>query len=186
MTISPAGAVTPQPALDGFDHPGDPEPMQPDPVAIADIAHTIQLAVAPVFLLAGIGSILNVLAGRLARVVDRARQLAREFTPQDHPDHAAQVHELRLLDRRIMLANMAIFLCTASAALICAVVAGLFIADLASLGFARVMATGFVIAMLLLIVGLALFLVEVRLALVTIRVREELLEQRAQRRSWRR
>lgn len=160
--------------------------MQPDSVAIADIAHTIQLAVAPVFLLAGIGSILNVLAGRLARVVDRARQLAREFTPQDHPDHAAQVEELRLLDRRITLANMAIFLCTASAALICAVVAGLFIADLASLGFARVMATGFVIAMLLLIVGLGLFLIEVRMALATIRVREELLEQRTQRRSWRR
>lgn len=152
----------------------------------SEIAHTIQLAIAPVFLLAGIGSILNVLAGRLARVVDRARQLAREFTPADHPDHAAQVHELRLLDKRIMLANWAIFLCTASAALICAVVAGLFIADLTSLGFARSMAVGFVIAMLLLIAGLGLFLIEVRFALATIRVREELLEQRTQRRSWRR
>lgn len=155
-------------------------------VAVADLAHTIQLAVAPVFLLAGIGSILNVLAGRLARIVDRARQLAQEFTPSDHPDHAAQVRELRLLDRRIMLANMAIFLCTASAALICAVVAGLFIADLANLGFARTMAVGFVLAMMLLISGLALFLVEVRVALLTIRVREELLEQRTERRSWRR
>ena len=158
----------------------------PSTTAVADIAHTIQLAVAPVFLLAGIGSILNVLAGRLARIIDRSRQLALEFTPNDHPDHAAQVRELRLLDRRIMLANMAIFLCTASAALICAVVAGLFIADLASLGFARTMAVGFVLAMLLLISGLALFLVEVRVALLTIRVREELLEQRTERRSWRR
>ena len=158
----------------------------PSTTAVADIAHTIQLAVAPVFLLAGIGSILNVLAGRLARIIDRSRQLAQEFTPNDHPDHAAQVRELRLLDRRIMLANMAIFLCTASAALICAVVAGLFIADLASLGFARTMAVGFVLAMLLLISGLALFLVEVRVALLTIRVREELLEQRTERRSWRR
>ncbi|PTD22925.1 DUF2721 domain-containing protein [Sphingomonas fennica] len=160
--------------------------LPPSNVAVAEIAHTIQLAVAPVFLLAGIGSILNVLAGRLARVVDRARQLAREFTPTDHPDHEAQVHELRLLDRRIMLANMAIFLCTASAALICAVVAGLFIADLTSLGFARTMAFGFIAAMLLLVSGLFLFLIEVRVALLTIRVREGLLEQRTNRRSWRR
>lgn len=45
----------------------------------ADIAHLIQLAVAPVFLLAGIGSMLNVLAQRLARVVDRARRIESDF-----------------------------------------------------------------------------------------------------------
>src|SRR6478609_2891429 len=47
--------------------------------AVNEIAHLISLAIAPVFLLAGIGSILNVLAARLARVVDRARRLAILF-----------------------------------------------------------------------------------------------------------
>lgn len=150
-----------------------------------DIAHVIQLSLAPVFLLAGIAGFLNVLAGRLARAVDRARMLDERFTPPDHADHDRQVTELRVLDRRIILANRAIFLCTASGALICALVAGLFISNLAGLGFARVMAVLYVIAMLMLICGLAMFLVEVRLALETIRVREELLEQ-DQRRRWRR
>jgi hypothetical protein len=39
------------------------------------ISHVIQLAVAPVFLLAGVGAILNVMANRLSRIIDRARVL---------------------------------------------------------------------------------------------------------------
>jgi hypothetical protein len=46
---------------------------------IASIAHVIQLAVAPVFLLSGIAALLNVLYNRLSRIVDRARQLQNEF-----------------------------------------------------------------------------------------------------------
>ncbi|MBI1399945.1 DUF2721 domain-containing protein [Hyphomonas sp.] len=35
------------------------------------MAHIIQLAIVPVFTLAGIGALLNLMANRLARVVDR-------------------------------------------------------------------------------------------------------------------
>ena len=45
---------------------------------ITSIAHVIQLAVAPVFLLSGIAALLNVLNTRLSRIVDRARQLQNE------------------------------------------------------------------------------------------------------------
>jgi hypothetical protein len=149
--------------------------------AVTQLAHTIQLSVAPVFLLAGISGFLNVVAGRLARVVDRARVLEREFTPQDHADHARQVWELRVLDRRIKYANRAIALCAASGVMICLVVAGLFTSALAGLGFGRTMAVMFVLAMALLIAGLACFLVEVRVAAETLRVRDELLEREARR-----
>jgi hypothetical protein len=144
----------------------------------SDIAHTIQLAVAPVFLLAGIAGILNLLAGRLARIVDRSRRIEETFTPSDDPRHELQVQELRLLDRRISIVNWSIFLCTASALLVCLVVAGLFVTNLAGLGFGRTMAVIFVLAMLLLISGLLLFLVEVRVAVRAIRIRDELLERR--------
>lgn len=149
---------------------------------VTDIAHTIQLAVAPVFLLTGIAGLLNVLAGRLARVVDRSRLLEAEFTDADHPGHALQVWELRALDKRIRYANNAIFLCSISAVLVCLVVAGLFVAELANLGFARTMALGFILAMALLIAGLILFLLEIRVALNSVRVREELLEREAKQR----
>ena len=151
------------------------------PVAqITDIAHTIQLAVAPVFMLAGIGSFLNVLTGRLNRVVDRARYLAGEHRGE-RGDREKLVDELRVLDYRIKLASIAIWLCTASAVMICFVVAGLFIADLARLGFARTMAVGFVAAMLLLVAGLLIFLVEVQFAYRAIRISDDVLERKLRR-----
>ncbi len=147
---------------------------------ITDIAHTIQIAVAPVFMLAGIGSFLNVLTGRLGRVVDRSRYLAEQHRG-NLGDRMERVRELRQLDRRIRLASIAIWLCTASALMICFVVAGLFVADLGRLGFARTMAAGFVAAMVLLFAGLLVFLVEVRVAYYAIRISDELLDRNLRR-----
>lgn len=152
-------------------------------IAVSTIAHTIQLVMAPVFMVAGIAGLLNLLAMRLNRVVDRSRVLGREFTAPDHPDHARQVWELRILDRRIRIVNRAILLCTASAIAICLVVAGLFIAALADLNVGRWIAVAFILAMLLLISGLGAFLLEIRLALYTIRVPVELLEREEEQRS---
>jgi hypothetical protein len=150
--------------------------MEPT-IAVSTIAHTIQLVVAPVFLLASIAGFLNLLALRLNRIVDRSRVLGGNFEALEHPDHPAQVRELRLLDRRIHVVNGAILLCTTSAIAICLVVAGLFIAALADLNVGRAIAVAFILAMGLLICGLGAFLVEVRLALLTIRVPVELLER---------
>ncbi|HEX8447735.1 MAG TPA: DUF2721 domain-containing protein [Sphingomonas sp.] len=154
-----------------------------EPNAAAELAHTIQMATAPVFLLTGIGAFLNVMVGRLARVVDRARALEMRFTPPGHADHARQVWELRLLDRRMRVVSIAISLCTASAALICGVVAGLFLARLIGIGFSRTMAIIFAIAMMMLIGGLTMFLFEVHLSMKSIKIRHELLE-RQERRWW--
>jgi hypothetical protein len=154
-----------------------------DSIAVSTIAHTIQLVVAPVFMVAAIAGLLNLLALRLNRIVDRSRWLAERYTEADHPDHVRQVWELRILDRRIRVVNRAILLCTTSAIAICLVVASLFIAALANLSFGRAIAVAFILAMGLLIFGLALFLVEIRLALYTIRVPIELLEREERERS---
>jgi hypothetical protein len=141
----------------------------------ADIAHLIQLAVAPVFLLAGIGSILNVLAQRLARVVDRARAIEAEFEKLEGKARERAVGDLKVLDLRMRTVNAAITFCTASALFVCVVVAILFVADLTDFAFARPIAWLFIIAMLLLIVGLLFFLREIRVATRSVRVRPELL-----------
>ena len=141
------------------------------------LTRDIQLALAPVFLLTGIGSMLNMLVGRLARIVDRARAIEADFTPKGDPRHAAQVDELRLLDRRMRTVNNAIFLVTASAVALCTVVAALFLARLMGFGFARTLAVVFATSLLLLIAGLVLFLLEVRMAVHAIQVRDELLER---------
>jgi hypothetical protein len=145
--------------------------------SLPGLAHTIQLALAPAFLLNGIGIILGMLTGRLTRIVDRARVVEGEFTPRDHPLHMHQVNELRLLDRRMRIVNNAIFLATSSAVVLCTVVAAMFLARLAGFGFARTLALMFALSLLLLIASLVMFLVEVRVAVRAIRIRDELLER---------
>lgn len=147
-------------------------------VAVSAIAHHIQLAVAPVFLLAGIGSILNVMAGRLARVTERARLLEREFASYDDDARRLATAELRILDVRMTVVNLALSACTAAALFVCVLVALLFVADLADFAIGRPVAWLFVLAMLLLIAGLVLFLWEVRLAMRALLVRRESMPHR--------
>jgi hypothetical protein len=147
-------------------------------VAVSAIAHHIQLAVAPVFLLAGIGSILNVMAGRLARVTERARQIEREFGSYDDEARRLGTAELRILDIRMTVVNLALSACTAAALFVCVLVALLFVADLADFAIGRPVAWLFVLAMLLLIAGLVLFLWEVRLAMRALLVRRESMPHR--------
>lgn len=151
--------------------------------AISSIAQTIQLAIAPVFLLAGIGALLNVLAGRLARVVDRARVLETLHASSSGEEHQRYVVELRIVDKRMRLVNAAIALIVSSAIIVCVLVALLFITQLAGLPFRIAVAIAFVLGMAFLIAGLLLFLIEINVALRYLHVREELLER--EERDWR-
>ena len=145
---------------------------------VSAIAHLISLAIAPVFLLAGIGSILNVLAGRLARSVDRWRRLEDQYAGLEGETLAEAMRELHILDRRMTVINLAIGCCTGSALFICLVVAILFVADLADFPFGRPIAYLFIVAMLLLVCGLILFLYEVRLAMRSLRAHRDLMPHR--------
>ena len=143
--------------------------------AVSTIAETIQVSLSPVFMLTGIGALLNVLAGRLSRVVDRTRMLEPLLADAMELEHQRHKWELRLLNRRIAIINAALFLTVSSAVMTCVVVAALFVAALAKLRVGEYVAAGFILAMLLLIAGLVAFMVEVRISLSALRVREELL-----------
>ena len=145
--------------------------------AVSTIAQTIQLSLSPVFMLAGIGALLNVLAGRLSRVIDRARALELLHPRTSGPEHDRHVAELRLLDRRMSIINAALFLAVSSAIMTCMVVALLFVAELAKLHFGTLVACSFILAMVLLIAALVSFMVEVRVSLRAIHIRPELLEK---------
>jgi Protein of unknown function (DUF2721) len=149
-------------------------------IAVDNIAHNIQLAVAPMFLLAGIGSILNVMMARLGRVVDRSHKLETEISayPAEIPGYPSvrrdkALRELRMLDQRMMAANLAIMLCTSSALLVCVTVALLFIGDLFPIRSPLLVALLFTTAMLLLIAGLTVLLYEVRMGLASVRRRAQ-------------
>lgn len=145
---------------------------------VSTIAQTIQLSLAPVFMLTGIGALLNVLTGRMARVVDRARILEALHPRSTGPEHDRHVWELRLLDRRISIINAALFMAVSSAVMTCTVVALLFVAELARLKFGTIVALSFILAMVLLISSLVAFMVEVRISLKAVHIRAELLEHK--------
>jgi len=141
--------------------------------SISTVAHTIQLAVAPVFLLAGIAGILNVVATRLARVVDRVRRLERDIPEAEQALRQQELSELAILDRRMSICHLSIGLCTASALLICMVVMILFLAGLTGMDFAISVSLLFIGATLCLTLGLLLFLAEVTIATRSVRVNEQ-------------
>lgn len=139
-----------------------------------DIVHIIQLSVAPVFLIAGIGALLNVMTQRLARVIDRSRKLEEivRDEPQGEPrdEHVA---ELRALDRRMRRVNWAISLSTLAALLVCMVIVTLFASELVQFDLSRMVALLFIGTMLALIAALILFFLEISIAIRTLRVSRE-------------
>lgn len=131
--------------------------------SIPELAHVIQLAVAPVFLLTALSTMLAVLTNRLARVVDRTRKL--EAFILDYPERSTLPrNELFTLFRRTVLCNRAISLCTLTALLICTVIGLLFISALLSFNATLAVAALFVISMASFIFALLSFLQEIRVA----------------------
>jgi Protein of unknown function (DUF2721) len=145
---------------------------------VSTIAHTIELAVAPVFLLAGIGGILNVVASRLARVVNRVRSLELDIPNANEEVQRQEIQELAVLDSRIRLCQLSIALCTTSALLISLVVIVLFVAALVTMNFAIVVPLLFIAAMVCLTLGLLLFLAEVTVSTRWVRVSETYVKRR--------
>ena len=133
-----------------------------------DIAHVIQLAIAPVFLLTAIGTLLNVLAGRLGRAVDRRRTLTASLERLPDPTASLAKGELACVAQRVKLIYAAIALSVTSALLICLLIAVAFLDALLSADLARVVAVLFVLAMVGLIGSLALFLREIYLGVNTV------------------
>lgn len=150
--------------------------------AVAEIAEIIQLALAPVFLLAGIGAFLNVCVSRLSRIVDRSRDLEPRILASRGAEHDRLQGDLRVLDKRMGLVSRAISLSVTSAVLTCAVVVLLFAGSLLEAQFGTSIAILFIISMIALGLGFAVFLIETRVASRAIRVRTELLEHQAETR----
>jgi hypothetical protein len=139
-------------------------------VQFGDVAHAIQLALAPVFLLTGIAGILNVMTGRLARIIDRGRYLTERELPPATLASAAYPVELASLEFRRHLASSAIAASTLSALLVCVVIASLFLQVLLQVELRWVVGALFTGSTMALVVGLGYFLREVHLATTTVRI----------------
>ena len=132
-----------------------------------EIGHIIQLSIAPVFLLTGVGTNMLVLTNRLARIIDRTRTLEERLqqgAAMSVKGRANALDELDVLFSRARKINRAIFLSTSCALLICLVVAVLFVADAMDLRLVTPIASLFVLAMVSLTGSFVFLLREILLA----------------------
>lgn len=133
-------------------------------IQLGNIGNTIQLAIAPVFLLTGVGTNLAVLTSRLARIIDRSRVLEDRVRADIGADHASSHQELAALYQRATLINRAITLSTACGLLVCVVIAALFIGAAVSVDLSTFVAVCFVIGMFSLIGSFVYLLREIFVA----------------------
>jgi CBS domain containing-hemolysin-like protein len=140
-------------------------------VQSVDIAHLIQVALTPIFLISAIGVTLNVLTSRLARIVDRARAMEDTLRRPDHKHDGRDLHgALNVLARRARYINAAITLITLSALFIALVVVMLFVNAFLRWDLSAFIACMFILSMLSLATALLSFLIEVRIATTTLRI----------------
>jgi hypothetical protein len=127
-------------------------------IQISDIGHVIQLAIAPVFLLTGVATKMTMLMNRLARIIDRTRELKDLLRGGPDVEYA---EELEVLYLRWRLINYAITSSTACGLLVCLVIASLFLSDTTNLPLDKYIAGMFVLAMVALICSFVYLLREV-------------------------
>jgi hypothetical protein len=132
---------------------------------VTSVTHVIQLAVAPVFLLTAIATLISALNTRLGRIVDRIRVLQAQGPAAARSEAAGdREHEFAVLSRRVHLSYLAILSAGIAGLFICLVVAMAFIGVLLEVDLAKLLAVLFVLAMISMITSLSLFLREIYLA----------------------
>lgn len=134
---------------------------------IPEITSVIQLAVAPVFMLTAVGTIISALNIRLGRAVDRRRILELGLrAPSGAEDDDARA-ELAQIARRIHYVYLSIVFSVLSGLFVCLLIAGAFIGAFVAANLTRMVAALFVLAVASLTVSLLLFLREIFLAVST-------------------
>jgi hypothetical protein len=134
---------------------------------VPEIFTVIQLAVAPVFLLTAIGTVIAALNIRLGRAVDRRRDLESKLPGMLEDEQPSAREELATIARRIGFVYFAITAAVTSALFVCLLIAGAFIGAFVQVSLSYTIGAMFVLAMLALIASLLLFLREIFLAVST-------------------
>ena len=134
---------------------------------VPEIAGVIQLAVAPVFMLTAVGTIIAALNIRLGRAVDRRRDLEERLARMSADEAPFAREELAVIARRIRFVYLAILFAVVSGLFICLLIAGAFLGAFVRTDLSYTLGAMFVFAVLALVCGLLFFLREIFLAVST-------------------
>jgi hypothetical protein len=129
------------------------------------VAHSIQLAVAPVFMLTAIAAMIGALATRLARIIDRGRVLEDRLDDSAQSANEQHIHdELQQLRRRGRVVNAAMTLLTLAATLICATVLEIFLVETSNTRTLSLVPWTFMSGVICFVFALLCFLLETLMA----------------------
>lgn len=137
------------------------------------IIPVLQLAIAPVILISGVGLVLLSMTNRYGRVIDRSRILSDKFEQAGAEKSERTRRQLQILARRAGLLRAAILLTTLSILLVALLIIILFATALSGMGGTTLIITIFCFCMLSLIGGLVLFLVDVNVSLAALSLEKE-------------
>ena len=140
------------------------------------VISVLQTALTPAFLLVAVGSLLNVLTGRLSRIIDRSRDLQTLHAATEGESHQRVVSELRIIERRMRVVGSSILFAVLSAIAVCVMISLLFLMGLTQFSAPWVAVAVFMLALLLLVACLLQFVHEIRLATLAIYIPVEYLE----------
>jgi hypothetical protein len=140
------------------------------------VIHVLQTALTPAFLLVAVGSLLNVLTGRLSRIVDRSRDLQNQHEAASPNMLSTIVAEQRILARRINVVGRSILLSVLSAVMVCIMIGLLFLMGLTDYSEPVIIVGAFMAALFLLSWALLAFVHEVWLATDAIKIPEKYLQ----------
>jgi Protein of unknown function (DUF2721) len=145
-------------------------------VELEAVIRVVQTALTPAFLLVAVGSLLNVLTGRLSRIVDRSRELEDRHAQVSGKQLVRLVLELRLLEKRMRIVGRSILLAVLAAVCVCVMIGLLFLMGLTDYSAAGMIVAVFLVALVLLSGSLASFVREVSIATHAIKIPKEYLE----------
>ena len=133
------------------------------------ISEIMQSAVTPVFLLAGIGALMNVMTGRLGRIIDRLRYLQTYLSRVSHKDQEIILSNRKRLILRTRFINTALFFCTLSGLIVCIVIGSLFVGGIYQILLDNFISLAFILCMVCLILALIFLIFEILFATKTSR-----------------
>jgi hypothetical protein len=132
--------------------------------ALVSIVHIIQVSLAPVFLLSGVATLLNVFSTRYARVADQVDALAKQIDGADDVTAAALALRLSHLRMRALALDVAVALAAGSGALTCATVLTLFLGEAGGFAIAAVLYVTFGLAIACTLAAIIAFATEMLMA----------------------
>ncbi len=137
---------------------------------LTELIPVLQVAIAPVILISGVGLLLLSLTNRFGRAVDRTRQIHGQMRQTPASDRPQLANQVEVIYRRARLIQFSIVMGALSALFAALLIVTLFLTALLKWGLAALISVFFIACMMSLVVSLVTFIMDIRLSLIALKL----------------